>query len=187
MKITKMRIKGEVPSTDVVLEIERTLRRRFERAGYITEVGAVTRTSLKIGLHMRSFKLDVTKHDRNLRHNPHLPSKLTDTPTWDQRVEFNDIVNSVLNKFKVSANIKSGPFTIRSGRTAMTENDWVAQKPEYITHNECRGYSVEPCDEREYIEERRKRRLIEAREKRAQSNSLKLVSVSADTNSGGNE
>ena len=167
MKITCIRIKGKIPSTDVILEIEKTLRRRITKAGFITEVNAITRTSIKIGLHMRSFKLDVTVHDRNLRCNPHLPNKLTDTPTWDQRVEFNDIVNAVLNKFKVSANVKSGPFIIRAGTKAMTEYDWHAQKPEYIRHNEMRGYSVEPIDEQAFLKARRLKRLEQARQKRA--------------------
>lgn len=175
MKITSMRISGALPSTDVVLEIERTLRRRFEYAGFITKVEALTRTSLKIGLHMRSFKLDRTIHDRNLRHNPYLGSKLTDTPTWDQRVEFNNIVNIVLNKFKVSSNVKSGPFTIRKGRQVFTESDWHDQTPEYLRHNETRGWFVEPVDEREFLEERRIARNEIARARRAQKRSNDLA------------
>jgi hypothetical protein len=167
MKITSIRVKGQLPSTDLILEIERTLRRRFARAGFITQVAAQTRSCIKIGLHMRSFKLDLTKHDRNLRHNPHLGAKLTDTPTWQQRVEFNNIVNSVLNKFRVSANVKSGPFTIRAGRQVFTESDWFDQKPGYLRHNESHGYYIEECDEHEFLEERRIERNRLARERRA--------------------
>lgn len=175
MRITKMRIKGEVPSTEVTFEIERTLRNRLAKAGYITNVNALTRTALKIGLHMRSFKLDLTKHDRNLRHNPYLPSKLTDTPTWDQRVEFNDIVNAVLNKFKVSARVVSGPFTIRDGVKCMNENDWYDQKPAWITHNESRGWYVESVNERAFTEERRLERNEKARARRAQKKADELA------------
>jgi hypothetical protein len=173
MKITKMRTKaGEVPSTDVVLEIERLLRTRFERAGFITEVRALTRTSIKIGLHMRTFSLDLTKHDRNL-YRSQCGDKLTNLPTWDQRVEFNDIVNSVLNKYGISANVKSGPFVIRKGKEAMVEGDWVDQKPEWIHHNEMRGNYIEAIDEREYIEERRVERNKRAIERRKQMRQTK--------------
>lgn len=143
------------------------LKRRFNKAGFLTGVDVASDSGLKIGLHMCSFRIDTKKHDRNLRHNPHLGSKLTTTPTWDQRVEFNDIVNAVLNKFKVSANVKSGPFTIRVGETARTEWDWSHEKPGYITHNECRGYYVEACDEREFLEKRRTERNKAAAAKRA--------------------
>lgn len=171
MKITSMRHgrNRALPSTDLILEIERTLRARFKRAGFITEVHAQTRSSLKIGMHMCSFRIDTNVHDRNLRHNPHLPSKLTNVPTWDQRVVFNDIVNAVLNKFRISANVRSGEFTIRKGTECMTENDWSDQKPSWITENECRGYYVEACDEREYVNERRLERLKVARQRRAQA------------------
>jgi len=169
MRITSIRTKGQLPSTDIILNVERELRRRFAKAGYVTEVNAETRSAIKIGLHMRSFKLDLSKHDRNLRHAPGLPLKLTDVPTWDQRVEFNGIVNAVLNKFKLSANVKSGPFTIRKGTQVFTECDWLDQKPEWITYNECRGYYVEAVDEKAFVEERRITRLKAQREKRAQA------------------
>lgn len=169
MKITSMRHAGAIPSTDLILEIERTLKRRLSKAGFITGVEAMTRTSMKLGLHMRSFKLDLTIHDRNLRHNPHTGTKLTDTPTWDQRVEFNNIVNAVLTKFKISARVRSGAFIIRDGTKAMTESDWHDQTPEYMRHNESRGYYIETCDEREYIKERKELRNRLARERRAQA------------------
>lgn len=166
MKITRMRIKGQklggLRMANVVFE----LKRRLNKAGFLTGINVASDSGLKIGLHMCSFRIDTTKHDRNLRFNPHLGSRLTTTPTWDQRVEFNDIINAVLTKFKVSANIKSGPFTIRQGVVAFTESEWQNQKPEYIKNNECRGYYVESCDEQQYLEERRIQRNKVAAQKR---------------------
>lgn len=166
MKITKLRYHNQIPSTDLVLDLERTLRRRLASAGFITEVNALTRTSMKIGLRMRSFKIDRAMHNRNLRHNPHLPSVLTDSPTWAQRVEFNNIVNNVLDKFCLSANVRSGLFTIRRGVKCMTEQDWHDQKPWHIVYNETVGFFIEACDEREYLKEQRIKRNERARQRR---------------------
>lgn len=167
MKATKMRIKGELLGGERMFEVIEALKRGFKRAGFITGIEVKNSSSIKIGLHMCSFRIDRTKHDRNLRHNPHTGTKLTDIPTWEQRVEFNNIVNRVFNRFKVSAKVISGPFTIRDGLRAMTEDNWIDQKPSWITHNECCGYYIEACDEREYLEERRLERNRVAREKRA--------------------
>ena len=169
MKITKMRFKKGIPSTDLILDIERDLKQRFAKIGFVTNVNTQTRTSIRIGLHMRSFSLDLAKWDRNLQCNPHA-AKLTNLPTWDQRVLFNNIVNSVLNKYKVSANVKSGPYIIRQGRDAMTESDWFDQKPEWTRHNEARGYYIESVDEKQYLEDRRIRRNKQSTERRAQAN-----------------
>lgn len=166
MKVTKMRIKGELLGGLRMHSVMSELKRRFAKAGFVTGVSVQNHSSIHIGMHMRSFKIDTTKHDRNLRHSPGSNPKLTDVPTWDQRVEFNNIVNAVLNKFKVSANIKSGPFTIRSGTEAMREGDWLNQKPYWITQNENNGYYIESCDEGEFIENRRIVRNREARAKR---------------------
>lgn len=168
MKITSMRIKSKKPTPQQMRDIMLTFELRFNRAGFVTGVNQLTSTSIKLGLHMRSFKLDLSKHDRNLRHNPHLPSKLDNSPTWDQRVEFNDIVNAVLNKFRVSANVKSGPFTVRVGRNARTEWDWQHEIPEWIRHNEARGYYVEQIDEKQYLEDRRIERNKIAAQRRAE-------------------
>lgn len=154
MKITRMNIKGKKLSStmaDVVFE----LKKRFSKAGFITGVSVVNSQSIKIGLHMRSFSLDVTKHDRNLQVNPY-GKRLTNLPTWDQRVEFNNIVNSVLNKFKVSANVKSGPYTIREGLDSFNEDDWHNQKPDWLRLNEFSGWYIEPVNEKAYLKEKQR-------------------------------
>lgn len=166
MKITKMRIKGQKPGglkmNDVLVE----LKHRFDRAGFQTNVGVISDSGIKIGLWMRTFILDTTKHELNLQCNPY-QQKLTKLPNWDQRVKFNDIVNSVLNKFKVSANVKSGPFIIREGLECMTEYHWQDQKPSWIYQNEQNGYYITSVNEKEFIEARRLKRLKKQRENRA--------------------
>lgn len=169
MKVTSIRIKGLKPEDIELQIIQSQLEYRFAKAGFITEVSIVNKTSLKIGLWMKSFKLDTNKWDRNLQINPHLSPKLTTTPNWDQRVSFNNIVNSVLNKFKVSANVKSGPFTIRKGKQTFDKYDWYDQKPEWIRHNEFRGYGVQAIDEKHFLECRRIELNKKANEKRAQA------------------
>ncbi len=141
MKITRIKSKAGL---DVIAA---QLQHAIAKAGYISEVKIVNKSRIDIGMHMCSFRVNVAVHGYNARYNPYMNYKAgykrTSTPTWDQRVEFNDIVNAVLNKFKASANIKSGPFVIRKGTEAMTESDWHNQKPSYLLENEARGFSVE--------------------------------------------
>lgn len=158
MKITRMNIKGE--KLGGFLEtIKSQLEFEFYKKGFITEVYIVNSQSIKIGLWMNTFKLDTSKHDRNLQVNP-FQSKLTTLPTWDQRVVFNNIVNKVLNKFKVSANVKSGPFTVREGTKCFTEYEWTGQKPMWIYENERKGYYITAVNEKKYIAERKEKRRL---------------------------
>lgn len=154
MLITKIRIKNEFPENIDLQILVAQLEYRFARAGFITKVYIRNSSSIKIGLWMQTFKLDISKHDRNLRYNPY-QVKLTSSPNWDQRVKFNKIVNVVLNKWKVSANVKSGPFTIRKGKEVMDEYDWENQVPIWVRDNQRKGYFVEACDEKLFIEARR--------------------------------
>jgi len=119
MKITNIRTKNnEIPSTDSILALEKMLVSKFNKAGFITVVNPLTRASLKIGLHMCSFRVDIDK----LGHNADfgnagrmckLGYKKTAVPTWEQREQFNHIVNDCFDKLKLSATIKSGDLLIR--------------------------------------------------------------------------
>lgn len=145
MKIT--RIRSAKAGLDVIAS---QLQHAIKRAGYISEVRVINSSRIDIGMHMCSFRVDVNVHGYNARYNPHMKYKAgyarTATPTWDQRVDFNNIVNSVLDKFKVSANVKSGDFIIRKGTECMTEDDWFDQKPEWMHHNEMRGFRIESLE-----------------------------------------
>lgn len=158
MKITRMSIKGE--KLGALLEtIKAQLEFEFNKKGFITDVYVVNSQSIKIGLWMRTFKLDTIKHDRNLQVSPY-QSRLTSLPNWDQRVVFNNVVNKVLNNWKVSCTVKSGPFTIRTGMTCFDEYDWQDQKPAWAYENERKGYYVTAVNEREFIAARIEKRKL---------------------------
>lgn len=173
MKITKMRTNGQVLDESMMMKIMSDLDKRFKKAGYLTNVNEVNSSSIKIGQHMRSFSIDTDMHDRNLQCNPYA-QRLTNLPYWDQRVEFNDIINDVLNKFKVSANVKSGPYTIRQGERVFNEGDWSNQMPDYIRSNMAKGHYIEPVNEKQYLARRAEKRSQDAKTKRL---SLKIVNV----------
>jgi hypothetical protein len=147
--------------------------------GFITEAQRLTGTALKIGLHMRSFRIDVNKVGHNARISRYVDSpkgyKRTDVPTWDQRVEFNNIVNKIFDKFGLEANIKSGCFTIRDKvKGAHTESDWEDQTPSWMgteghimTEKEAREECNSDQLEREHKEKTRDERLKKARAYRA--------------------
>lgn len=145
-----MRINNQKLTDQNFKDIQLTLSLEIQKAGYISKVYEVSSTSMKIGLHMRSFSVDTSKHGYNARYNPYRITKKgytrTNTPTWNQRVEFNNIINKVLNEYNVSCNIKSGPYTIRQELTAMTESDWYDQKPEWQLDNEIRGFYIESLE-----------------------------------------
>jgi hypothetical protein len=143
MKITKMRINGKVLTAVQMAMIQNELAVEIYKAGFLTSISKVNASHLRLGLHMCSFKVDTTIHGHNVRHNPSLGQRRTSTPTWAQRVEYNNIVNAVLDSFNVSANVKSGPFTIRQGNEAMNQSDWLNQKPDWMSQNETRGWYVE--------------------------------------------
>jgi len=140
MKLT--RIKSKLPLEKLAFELERAIR----AAGYISEAKVINSTRIDIGLHMRSFKVNTAVHGYNASYNPFINYKAgfkrTNTPTWDQRVEYNNVINKVLNKYKVSCKIKSGDFIIRDGLISMTESDWMVQKPSYISENELKGFLI---------------------------------------------
>lgn len=129
MKITKIRSDNEKLSSTKMTVITNELKQAFNKAGFITEVSIVNSSSIKIGMHMCSFRVDTNKLGYNARINSYTVRrckagyKKTSTPTWTQREEFNHIINNVLDLYKVKANIKSGDYTVRrfeSGRV----NQW---------------------------------------------------------------
>lgn len=103
------------------------------KAGFITGSHRLTGTAIKIGMHMSSFRINTAKLGHNARvgrtnaygwHGIQSPKgyKRTNVPTWEQREDFNHLVNDVFDKFGLVATITSGNYTVRtrSGRV----NDW---------------------------------------------------------------
>jgi hypothetical protein len=139
MKVTYLRNESgnKLNHTEMNMIIER-LDYKFNEAGFLTSVYQLNGTSLNISQGGKCFSVDVSK----LGHNARLPYvtnqygtycgikyirgyKKTSLPTWDQRVRFNNILNEVLDFYKVTCNIKSGPFVIRDRKNgSMHECDW---------------------------------------------------------------
>lgn len=110
---------------------------RTSKAGFITQAQVINGSCIKIGLHMSSFRVNTQQLGHNARIGRYIESpkgyKRTDVPTWDQRVEFNNLVNQIFDDYKLVARITSGPFTVRD-RTqgACDEQDWINQAPSYM-------------------------------------------------------
>jgi hypothetical protein len=151
MKITKLRkitSKGNVKLSDSEFnELFKELELRLTNAGllYNTYIEKLNSTSFKISGNSRSFSIDVQKLGYNAQHNPFLNGKgfrRTNLPTWDQRVEFNNIVNAVFTEMNLVANIKSGFYVIRQGSIELKVRDWVQQKPSFQLQNEASGIYI---------------------------------------------
>lgn len=141
MKVYKIRnARGEKLTEAKLEQLASVIYRKLKAAGFITDVERVGLSGLRIGLHMKCFVVDTDMHGYNARMpyvNRYVGTidttgsvvgfKRTNIPTWDQRVAFNNILNDVLSTYRVSATIKSGPFTVRDGLTVYTERDWLAE------------------------------------------------------------
>lgn len=88
------------------------------RAGYITEAQIKTTGAIRIGLHMKCFVVDVKRLGYNAVIASHVKSikgyKRSNMPLWDQREEFNHIVNKIFDRWELQAHIKSGYYTVRT-------------------------------------------------------------------------
>src|SRR5690606_29332298 len=92
--------------------------------GFITESHVKSGTSVKIGLHMRSFRIDTQMLGHNARvgnaaygwNGNQSPKgyKRTDVPTWEQREDFNHLVNDIFDRHGLLAKIVSGNYTVRT-------------------------------------------------------------------------
>lgn len=130
MRATGIKYKNGQKANDTTLErLCFAVLAKTTRAGFRTEVKRLTGSAIKIGLHMSSFRVDTSMLGHNARIGRYTKSpkgyKRTDVPTWGQRVEFNNIVNSVFDDLGLCASIKSGQFIVRNKeRGAFNEQDW---------------------------------------------------------------
>jgi len=127
MRATNIRIAGKKPTREELAHVADMLRGAYLLAGYVTDV-EIRGAALTISSGMGQFRVDTDR----LGYNARLPRDSwhgfggqgntirgyarTDVPTWEQRVEFNNLTNGVLDALNVSATIRSGPFTVRSAR-----------------------------------------------------------------------
>lgn len=142
MRLTNMKFKNKKLNSEKVNALLVDLHSAFKSAGFITEMNVVNSQCIKIGQRMRSFSINLAKHGYNTQHSIG-QMRLTNLPTWEQRVIYNNIINNVLDLHQISCNIKSGPYIIRKGFTVCAESDWEVQKPEWQSHNESLGFYIE--------------------------------------------
>lgn len=108
--------------------------------GFVTRAEVLNSGAIKIGWHMSSFRVNTAWIGHNARVGMYVDSpkgyKRTNVPTWDQRVEFNNIVNAQFDQMKLKAIIKSGCFTIREHESgAWNEGHWEAQTPIWMGYH----------------------------------------------------
>lgn len=174
MKLTRIRIKGLKPTLAQLETLITDVRRTMRKLGFDVDGFVLTSSALKLNSNQCQFRVIPEIVGYNTRYAPSSLSKRTCIPSWDQRVDFNDTLNALLDKRKVSATVKSGPFTIRIGLESMEEFDWHRQTPEYIRHNQSLGYYIETgfdADEAkaERVEAKRRKAILDQR------NSMRLL------------
>jgi hypothetical protein len=187
MRATNIRNKDGSKLTESELEtLCQVIVSQAAKAGFITGSSVLSGGAIKIGLHMSSFRVDTAKLGHNARINDYLKSlkgyKRTNVPTWDQRVEFNDLVNAIFNRWKLTARIVSGKFEVRSKADgARTESNWTDIDPSQGVQFNSMGQLMsqimpeqearDRCDsdrlEAEHKAATRDGRLAKARERRA--------------------
>lgn len=148
MKLTKIR---KFPGTSATLakasqrdlkELIKLVEIKMLIKGFEVQGEIVNSSSIKLGSNKMQFRVIPEKLGYNTRVNPHLGMRRTRCPSWEQRVDFNRTLNRILDDLGYSANVFSGPFTIRQGLEHFQENDWRDQKPDYIRQNESQGFKV---------------------------------------------
>lgn len=137
MKITSMRAAhGMHLSCGKFASLMNSIECMMNKAGFLTEVSQLTKSSIKVGMRMKCFTIDTNKHGYNARFGTYVQTKTgyrrTNIPTWKQRVAFNNILNDILDNFGVSCNIKSGMFTIRDKNGRKNEQYWIDQLPDWM-------------------------------------------------------
>lgn len=139
MKITSLKNKdGSKLSGDQYFSLMTELEHAIKDAGFVTDISkqdaAIHLSNSKFSL----FTIDLKKLPYNARIGRAQDHSIkgyvrTSVPTWNQRVQFNNILNMVLDKHEISANIRSGIFAIRRGFIVYNEDDWL--NAEYCAYN----------------------------------------------------
>lgn len=155
MKLTKLRVFNgskatlDKPTVQQLKDLIVFIEVKMQRLGFEVFGDIINSTHIKLGSNKCQFRIIVERLGYNTRVNPHLNLKRTRVPGWDQRVKFNNTLNQIMDELDFSANVVSGPFTIRQGLQHFTESDWHNQKPEWIQSNEARGFGIEEYDYKE--------------------------------------
>jgi hypothetical protein len=154
MKVSSVRMNGQKPTLEQAQKIARRLQGAFDKAGYLTEVSVVKPTLLNISKDGCSFKVDADKLGKTFKRysidGGQSWKKLQSYrghPAWSQRVDFNNLLNSVLDALKVSANVGGRGFVVRSGFNAIS--DWGSESDQF----QVGAYTHETFTEKEAREQ----------------------------------
>jgi hypothetical protein len=154
MQVTRIRTKAGKFLTDKQYDrLVKEILSKTKRAGFETDCARLTKRiwgtdkkgyrkvietlplkSISIGMGFSCFRIIPKIHEYNGRMGHYIDSPKgytrTTVPTWDQRVEFNDLINDIFDAWKLSARIKSGPYLVRSRQTGRRdESDWSSEDP----------------------------------------------------------
>lgn len=187
MRATAIRYKStkEIPVSTVLENLCEYIVHKASAAGFITESQVLTKTSIKVGMHMSSFRVNTAMLGHNARlgiaaygyNGCKSPKgyKRTNVPTWDQRVEFNNIVNDAFDKYKLTARIVSGNYTVRTKEGRINSwyeggdrgNGWSGDASvEIISELEARERLDSDRLEKEHAEKTKVTRLAKAKQRR---------------------
>lgn len=156
MRITSIKFNekngGGKPTENFLKELCSLIIHKMDKSGFITDAFCLNGSSIKVGLNRSSFRINTKMLGSNARISPFVKSqkgyKRTNVPNWNQRVEFNNILNTIFDSFGIEARIKSGCFTVRDKmKGAFTEDDWKNQTPSWMGHQGAlkNGLGQEVC------------------------------------------
>jgi len=134
---------NNILDADTINNLINTLQVEFNKNHFIVDVVQVSKKRIKLIKHQCQFKINTNV----LGYNYHARTgRRTSVPTWSERVQFNNIINNVLDSFDISADVKSTGFIIRIDKQSFTENDWLNNKPHYLNVN-----AILKCSLRSFI------------------------------------
>lgn len=143
MKATRIKTISHKPvSAKTLVNVCFALERAFKKAGFVSGAKVTGSSSLKIGLHMCSFRIDTAKLGHNadtscVARKCKAGFKRTNIPTWKQREAYNHLVNDVFDKFYLRARICNSVFEIRNYEAGRI-NKWpMFGASERVTHEIC--------------------------------------------------
>lgn len=183
MKVTKIRdLKGNKVNEFLVVDVANYIQSEIDKAGFISHASATGPTSMHIGIHMGSFRIDPNMLGYNARLNNNWQKspkgyKRTSVPTWEQRVEFNHIINNAFDKFKLKARIMSGEYLVRSFETGR-KNSWSTLEPYYAPEIETETDARKYCNSDE-LELQHAIKVAEERKQKAKLRRQKIKAFEA--------
>jgi len=136
MKITWLRDEtGKKIDTTRADNLGAQLINQLAAAGFITDNIGLQ----KIGMHNKCFVVDtnILGYNKSVGrwNNSVVGFTRTNIPTWEQRVQFNNIINKFFDDNGLTAKIISGDFLIRCHKTG-AKTDWSVQRYDSYRYNE---------------------------------------------------